>query len=112
MADGIDEPFAEQQSPVSEPIQKSDADEESALTTTDESESSPGWLARRGIGMIRFYQRAISPLTPPSCRFTPSCSQYTLLAIKKYGFLKGTWLGMRRISRCHPFHPGGHDPVP
>lgn len=72
----------------------------------------PGLMARSGSAMIRFYQRAISPLFPPACRYQPSCSQYTLVAIERYGLIKGCWLGMRRILRCHPFHPGGHDPVP
>ncbi len=71
-----------------------------------------GLLARGGMAMIRFYQRAISPLTPPSCRFRPTCSQYTLIAIKRHGFVRGSWLGLKRLLRCHPFHPGGHDPVP
>jgi uncharacterized protein len=64
------------------------------------------------LGAIRFYQRRISPGLPPSCRFTPTCSQYTYEAIEIHGVLKGTWLGVRRISRCHPFNPGGYDPVP
>lgn len=64
------------------------------------------------ISLIRFYQRYISPLTGPTCRFHPTCSHYTLHAIEKYGTLKGGWLGLRRIFRCHPFHPGGYDPVP
>jgi putative membrane protein insertion efficiency factor len=64
------------------------------------------------MGAVRFYQRVISPTLPPSCRFYPTCSEYTLQAIAKYGALKGTWLGIKRIGRCHPFHPGGYDPVP
>ena len=62
--------------------------------------------------LIRFYQRCISPLTPPACRFTPTCSQYTLEAIQKYGALRGTWLGIKRICRCHPWGGSGYDPVP
>ncbi len=64
------------------------------------------------IWMIRWYQTCISPLTPPSCRFTPTCSQYTLEAIQKYGPIKGVWLGIKRISRCHPGGGHGYDPVP
>lgn len=64
------------------------------------------------MGAVRFYQRFISPGLPPSCRFYPTCSEYTLQAIAKYGALKGTWLGIKRVGRCHPFHPGGYDPVP
>lgn len=62
--------------------------------------------------MIKFYQKAISPLTPPSCRFHPTCSHYGLEAIETHGALKGSWLAVRRISKCHPFHEGGYDPVP
>jgi putative membrane protein insertion efficiency factor len=61
---------------------------------------------------IKIYQILISPLLGPSCRFTPTCSQYTIEAIQKYGPLKGGWLGFRRISRCHPWGGCGHDPVP
>ena len=61
---------------------------------------------------IRGYQIAVSPLLPPSCRFTPSCSQYALEAVNRHGAIKGTWLAGRRLARCHPFHPGGFDPVP
>ena len=61
---------------------------------------------------IRGYQKFISPALPPSCRFSPSCSQYALEAVSKYGALKGMWLGARRLVRCHPFNPGGYDPVP
>ena len=64
------------------------------------------------LALIRFYQRAISPMFPPSCRFTPTCSHYTYEAIEKYGVVKGGWLGVKRISRCHPFNPGGSDPAP
>jgi len=61
---------------------------------------------------IRFYRKFVSPLSPPSCRFTPSCSHYGYDAIEKYGFLKGGWLAIKRIGRCHPFNSGGYDPVP
>ena len=62
--------------------------------------------------LIRFYQKWISRFLPSSCRFYPSCSEYTFQAIEKYGVLRGGWMGVRRIGRCHPFHPGGFDPVP
>lgn len=64
------------------------------------------------IFLIKFYQKCISPLTPPSCRFTPTCSQYALEAFRKYGPLKGFYLSVRRILRCHPFGGSGYDPVP
>ena len=64
------------------------------------------------IGLIRFYQKFISPLTPPACRYTPTCSQYAIEAIRKYGVLKGCWLAAKRISRCHPWGGSGYDPVP
>ena len=63
-------------------------------------------------GLIRGYQIVLSPLLPPSCRFHPSCSQYALEAVTRHGALKGIWLAVLRIGRCHPFHPGGYDPVP
>lgn len=61
---------------------------------------------------IRLYRRWMSPALAPSCRFVPSCSQYAYQAIEKYGVIKGSWLGARRLLRCHPLHPGGYDPVP
>jgi len=62
--------------------------------------------------LIKLYQVTISQVTPPSCRFVPSCSQYTYEAISKFGVFKGVWLGVKRLFRCHPFHSGGYDPVP
>jgi putative membrane protein insertion efficiency factor len=64
------------------------------------------------LAFIRFYQRFISPLLPPSCRYEPSCSKYGYEAISRYGILQGGWLAVKRIARCQPFYPGGHDPVP
>jgi putative membrane protein insertion efficiency factor len=68
--------------------------------------------ARTIVLSIRADQRWISPGLPPACRFTPSCSQYMLEAVTRYGAVRGSWLGLRRLTRCHPFHPGGEDPVP
>nr|MDH3153482.1 membrane protein insertion efficiency factor YidD [Bacillus licheniformis]MDH3164485.1 membrane protein insertion efficiency factor YidD [Bacillus licheniformis] len=62
--------------------------------------------------LIRFYQKWISPALPPTCRFYPTCSNYGLEAIEKHGAFKGGWLTIKRILKCHPFHPGGIDPVP
>ncbi len=62
--------------------------------------------------LVRFYQRCISPLTPPSCRFTPTCSQYAIEAIRRYGPFKGGWLTLKRLARCHPWGGHGYDPVP
>ena len=63
------------------------------------------------LNLIKGYQKLISPFLPKSCRFYPSCSEYTKLALKKYGMLKGCWMGIKRICKCHPFHPGGYDPL-
>ncbi|SHN69663.1 hypothetical protein SAMN02745215_01967 [Desulfitobacterium chlororespirans DSM 11544] len=68
-------------------------------------------MKRLLIGVIRIYQRYISPLKRPSCRFYPTCSEYSIQAIQKYGVVKGGWKSLIRILKCHPFHPGGYDPV-
>jgi uncharacterized protein len=62
--------------------------------------------------IIRAYQLAISPMLGDRCRFHPSCSDYSMEALRRYGLLKGLWLAVRRVGRCHPWHPGGYDPVP
>ncbi len=64
------------------------------------------------IAAVKFYRKNISPARPPSCRFSPTCSAYALEALEKYGALKGSWLALRRLLKCHPFHKGGYDPVP
>ncbi|GAB3655095.1 hypothetical protein GCM10027589_14190 [Actinocorallia lasiicapitis] len=64
------------------------------------------------IGVVKGYRKVISPLLPPTCRFEPSCSAYGLEALQTHGALRGGWLTIARIARCHPFHPGGYDPVP
>ena len=70
------------------------------------------WLTLLLIALIRFYRRFISPYTPPSCRYTPTCSQYAIEALRKHGPFKGLWLAVRRILRCHPWGGHGYDPVP
>lgn len=69
-------------------------------------------IQKLGIALIRAYQLILSPLLGPRCRFTPTCSEYAITAISHYGLLKGAWLSSKRLLRCHPLHPGGHDPVP
>ena len=69
-------------------------------------------LTRLLTALIRFYQTAILPMFPPACRYTPTCSQYAIEAIRKHGPLKGTWLAVKRICRCHPWGGSGYDPVP
>jgi hypothetical protein len=64
------------------------------------------------LGLVRGYQYAIRPLLGANCRFYPSCSDYAREAIERHGALKGSWLALRRVVRCHPYHPGGYDPVP
>ena len=67
------------------------------------------WLL---VMLVRLYQRFISPLTPPSCRYPPTCSQYAIEALRKYGPFKGLWLAVKRLLRCHPWGGSGYDPVP
>ncbi|MDD6134745.1 MAG: membrane protein insertion efficiency factor YidD [Selenomonadaceae bacterium] len=62
--------------------------------------------------LIEFYRKFISPLKPPSCRYIPTCSEYAMIAVERYGARRGVWLALKRILRCHPFHKGGYDPVP
>ena len=69
-------------------------------------------MARLLLSVLRLYRRAISPMTPPSCRFTPTCSAYAEEAIRRHGAGRGSWLAFRRLARCHPFGGSGYDPVP
>ena len=69
-------------------------------------------LAHLLIGLIRIYQWTLSPLLGPSCRFEPSCSNYAVTCLSTHGPMRGSWLAVKRIARCHPFHPGGYDPPP
>lgn len=62
--------------------------------------------------LVKFYRNFISPMFPPSCRYVPTCSEYALIALEKYGAARGCWLAVKRICRCHPWHEGGYDPVP
>ncbi len=82
------------------------------MDATPETPRRPGLAARLAIGAIRGYQRYLSPLLPPMCRYEPTCSRYTLEAVQRYGLVRGCWLGLKRILRCNPLFPGGHDPVP
>jgi putative membrane protein insertion efficiency factor len=75
-------------------------------------EDVPTLAARVLIVPVIGYRRFISPLLPPSCRFAPSCSEYALVALQRHGAARGLWLTVRRLARCHPFNPGGYDPVP
>ncbi|MFH1032521.1 MAG: membrane protein insertion efficiency factor YidD [Chloroflexota bacterium] len=69
-------------------------------------------MKKVALELIKIYQSTLSQVKPPSCRFVPTCSQYTYESVARYGLLKGIWLGVKRLARCHPLHPGGYDPVP
>ena len=81
-------------------------------TVQDETRDRPSAAARMMAAVITGYRRFVSPLFPPRCRFLPSCSAYALEAVQSHGAARGGWLAVRRLSRCHPFHAGGIDPVP
>jgi hypothetical protein len=78
-------------------------------TPIDATRGSMRWLL---MALVRLYQLLLSPLLRPSCRFTPTCSAYAIEALRAHGATAGLWLTVRRLLRCHPFHPGGYDPVP
>jgi putative membrane protein insertion efficiency factor len=82
----------------------------SMMNSADEAVPTPA--ARVLIVPVIAYRRFISPLLPPRCRFAPSCSEYALEALRRHGAVRGLWLSVRRLARCHPFNPGGYDPVP
>ncbi|MCB9640279.1 MAG: membrane protein insertion efficiency factor YidD [Myxococcales bacterium] len=82
------------------------------MDTQTQGENPQGPTERLMLRAIKFYQTHISPKTPPSCRFQPTCSEYSRQAILRYGWHKGVWLTCCRLGRCHPLHPGGIDPVP
>ncbi|WP_375477871.1 membrane protein insertion efficiency factor YidD [uncultured Jatrophihabitans sp.] len=72
----------------------------------------PRPAVRAVVAVLRLYRMAVSPLRPPACRYVPTCSAYAVEALETHGLLRGAWLSVRRLLRCHPFHAGGHDPVP
>ena len=82
------------------------------MTTMIDAANRPGPVSRLLLALIRAYRYLLSPLFGQHCRFTPTCSEYTATAIRRYGALRGSWLGIKRIARCHPLCEGGEDPVP
>ena len=91
---------------------KQDGRTESAAHAIPVTDKGPAVITRVLMAVVTGYRRFISPLLPPRCRFEPSCSAYALEALRVHGAARGLWLAMARIARCHPFHPGGYDPVP
>ncbi|MCP5110159.1 MAG: membrane protein insertion efficiency factor YidD [bacterium] len=79
------------------------------MRTTGPKPYQPSWWA---VLFVRLYQKVVSPLTGPSCRYLPTCSTYAAEALETHGFLRGSWLAVKRVGRCHPFREGGYDPVP
>jgi putative membrane protein insertion efficiency factor len=75
-------------------------------------QAAPGAGARAAAAVFAAYKKLVSPLLPPACRFTPTCSEYARAAVLRHGLSRGLLLAVRRLARCHPFHAGGHDPVP
>lgn len=88
------------------------AEASSSPAASSEGGGAARWIRAPFLAAVRFYQLFISPLTPPTCRFYPSCSAYTFTAIERFGPVRGIWLGGRRLLRCHPWNPGGVDLVP
>jgi putative membrane protein insertion efficiency factor len=80
--------------------------------TAPRGRPGPGVLGRLLLRLLAGYRHGVSPLLGPRCRFAPTCSAYAVEAVTRYGAARGSWLTLRRLLRCHPFHPGGHDPVP
>ena len=77
-----------------------------------EAGDAPSVTARVVMTILHDYKRFVSPWLPPACRFEPTCSEYMLEAVRRHGAARGSWLGVRRLARCHPWNPGGYDPVP
>ena len=94
------------------PNEKEERIEYSIFEYSKEEIASRSVAVNAALWLIGFYRRAISPHLPPSCRFTPTCSQYTYQSIARFGLRRGVWLGIKRLARCRPFGPCGHDPVP
>jgi uncharacterized protein len=91
---------------------RADRTDPAAGTDPSVTQKGPTAITRALMAAVTGYRRFISPLLPPRCRFEPSCSAYALEALREHGAARGLWLAIARIARCHPFHPGGYDPVP
>src|SRR5260370_1296185 len=98
--------------PVAPAEEGAQAPHRTPAVQTPESLTGERWPRRTVMALIRVYQVTLAHLVFTQCRFVPSCSRYTYEAVERYGAVRGAWLGIRRILRCHPLHPGGYDPVP